>query len=50
MALPMPLKIAFVPTTYALAALFLALIAALAAIVPARNAARSRIPDALAHV
>ncbi len=50
MALPFPLKIAVVPSTYAVAAAFLAVLAALAAVVPARRAARARIPDALAHV
>jgi putative ABC transport system permease protein len=49
-SLPIPLKISLVPSTYAIAAVFLALLAALAAIVPARGAARARIPDALAHV
>jgi putative ABC transport system permease protein len=50
MALPMGLRILFEPSTYALAMAFLSLLAALAAVVPARRAARTRIPDALAHV
>ncbi len=50
MAQPLPLKIAVVPGAYAAAALFLAGVAALAAIVPARRAAKLRIPDSLTHV
>ncbi|HET9554818.1 MAG TPA: FtsX-like permease family protein [Anaeromyxobacteraceae bacterium] len=50
MALPFPLRIALEPATFAGAAAFLALLATAAAIVPARRAARSRIPEALAHV
>jgi len=50
MAQPFPLHVDFVPRTYAGAAAFLAAVAALAAVVPARRAARARIPDALAHV
>lgn len=49
MAQPMPLEVALVPATYALAALFLAFVAALAAVLPARRAASRRIPDALTH-
>jgi putative ABC transport system permease protein len=50
MALPFPLEIALVPSTFAGGALLLAVLAALAAVVPARRAARARIPEALAHV
>jgi len=50
MAQPFLLRVAFVPGTYAAAAGFLAAVAALAAVVPARRAARARIPDALTHV
>jgi putative ABC transport system permease protein len=50
MAQPFPLRIELVPRTWAWAAAFLAAIAALAAVVPARRAARARIPDALTHV
>lgn len=50
MAQPFPLRVSYVPGTYANAALFLAVVAALAATVPARRAARARIPDALTHV
>jgi putative ABC transport system permease protein len=49
-SMPTPLKIGIRPDTYLVAAAFLAVVAALAAVVPARRAARSRIPDALAHV
>ncbi len=49
-SMPLPLEIALRPDTYALSALLLALLAALAAVVPARRAARARIPDSLAHV
>lgn len=50
MAQPFSLHVEYVPGTYAGAAAFLAAVAALAAVVPARRAARSRIPDALTHV
>ncbi len=50
MAQPFPLHLALVPGTWAAAAAFLAAVAALAAVVPARRAARARIPDALTHV
>ncbi len=49
MSMPIALKIGLRPDTYLAAAAFLALLAALAAVVPARRAARTRIPDALAH-
>jgi putative ABC transport system permease protein len=50
MAQPFPLHIGYVPGTYLAAAAFLSAVAALAAIVPARRAARARIPEALTHV
>ncbi len=50
LAQPFPLHLELVPRTYAGAAVFLATVAALAAVVPARRAARARIPDALTHV
>jgi putative ABC transport system permease protein len=50
MAQPIPLRIALMPGTWAVAAIFLAVVAALAAVVPARRAARAPIPDALTHV
>lgn len=49
-SLPMALRISLRPDTYLLSAAFLAILAALAAILPARRASRVRIPDALAHV
>lgn len=49
LAQPIPLAVRYVPLTWAQAAAFLAAIAALAAIVPARRAAWTRIPDALTH-
>jgi putative ABC transport system permease protein len=48
-AQPIPLAVRYVPRTWAEAAALLAAIAALAALVPARRAARTRIPDALTH-
>ncbi len=50
LAQPFVLQVSFVPGTYVAAAAFLAAVAALAAVVPARRAARARIPDALTHV
>jgi putative ABC transport system permease protein len=50
LAQPFPLHLELVPRTYAGTALFLAAVAAVAAVVPARRAARARIPDALTHV
>lgn len=50
MAQPFPLHVDYGPRTWAAAAAFLAAVAALAAVVPARRAARTRIPDALTHV
>jgi len=50
MAMPIPLKIGIYPATYVLSVAFLAVLAALAAVLPAREAARARIPDALTHV
>jgi len=50
MAQPMTLGVSYLPATWAGAAVFLAVVAAAAAVVPARRAARSRIPDALSHV
>jgi len=49
-AQPMALGVRYLPATWAGATLFLAAVAAAAAVVPARRAARSRIPDALSHV
>ncbi|HVI95666.1 MAG TPA: FtsX-like permease family protein [Anaeromyxobacter sp.] len=49
-SMPMPFKVSVLPATYAVSAAFLALLAALAAVVPARRVARTRIPDALTHV
>ncbi len=49
-SMPIELKIAVRTDTYVLSAAFLAILAALAALVPARRASRTRIPDALAHV
>ncbi len=49
-AQPMALGVRYLPATWVGAALFLATVAAAAAVVPARRAARSRIPDALTHV
>jgi putative ABC transport system permease protein len=50
MAQPFPLHVDYEPRTWVAAAAFLAAVAALAAVVPARRAARARIPDALTHV
>jgi putative ABC transport system permease protein len=50
MAQPFPLRLELVPGTWAWAAVFLAAVAAVAAAIPARRAARARIPDALTHV
>lgn len=49
-AQPLPLRVALMPGTWAAAGLFLAAVGALAAVVPARRAAKGRIPDALTHV
>jgi putative ABC transport system permease protein len=49
-ATPIPLTISVVPTACAFAVLFLSGVAMLAALVPARRAARLSIPDALGHV
>jgi putative ABC transport system permease protein len=48
--LPIPLAIRLRPGVYVAAALFLAALAAVAAVLPARAAARQAIPDALSHV
>jgi putative ABC transport system permease protein len=50
MAQPFPLHLEYVPGTYVAAAAFLSAVAAVAAVLPARRAARARIPDALTHV
>ncbi|HET8540978.1 MAG TPA: FtsX-like permease family protein [Anaeromyxobacter sp.] len=50
MAQPFALQLDYAPRTWVAAAAFLAAVAALAAVVPARRAARARIPDALTHV
>jgi putative ABC transport system permease protein len=50
MAMPIPLHIGVYPATYLAAAGFLSVLAAAAAVLPAREAARRRIPDALTHV
>jgi putative ABC transport system permease protein len=50
MAQPFQLRLELVPRTWVGAAAFLAAIAALAAVVPARHAARACIPDALTHL
>ncbi len=47
---PFLLHLDLVPATWVAAAGFLSAVAALAAVVPARRAARARIPDALTHV
>jgi ABC-type lipoprotein release transport system permease subunit len=47
--MPMSLKIGIRPETYLVSAAFLALLASLAAAVPARRVVRARIPDALTH-
>jgi putative ABC transport system permease protein len=49
-AMPIALHIGLRPGTYVVSAAFLALLAALAAVLPARRAARTRIPEALTHV
>jgi putative ABC transport system permease protein len=49
-SMPMPFKVSVLPGMYAMSAVFLAFLAALAAIVPARRVARARIPEALTHV
>lgn len=50
MAQPFPLHLELVPATWAWAAAFLAAVGAIAAVIPARRAARARISDALTHV
>jgi putative ABC transport system permease protein len=50
MSMPIALKIGLRPGTYLAAALFLSVLAAVAAVLPARRAAQARIPDALSHV
>lgn len=50
LAQPVRLQVSYLPLTWIGAAAFLSLAAALAALVPARRAARARIPDALTHV
>jgi putative ABC transport system permease protein len=45
-----PLTIAVLPGTYALCVAVLCLLAVIAAIIPARRAARTKIPDALGHL
>jgi putative ABC transport system permease protein len=50
MSMPIALKIGLRPGTYLAAALFLSILAAVAAVLPARRAAQARIPDALSHV
>jgi putative ABC transport system permease protein len=49
-SMPIALKVGWRPETYALSAVFLAGLAAVAAVFPARRAAKARIPDALSHV
>lgn len=49
-AQPIPLTVAVVPSACAFAMLFLSGVAVLAALMPARRAARLAIPDALGHV
>jgi putative ABC transport system permease protein len=49
-ATPIPLTVSVVPGACAFAVLFLSGVAVLAALVPARRAARLAIPDALGHV
>jgi putative ABC transport system permease protein len=50
MSMPIALKIGWRPDTYLASALFLAVLAAAAAVLPARRAASRRIPEALSHV
>jgi putative ABC transport system permease protein len=50
MSMPIALKIGWRPDTYLASALLLALLAAAAAVLPARRAAVRPIPDALSHV
>lgn len=50
MAQPFPLHIEYVPGAYVAAGAFLSVVAALAAVLPARRAVRAPIPDALTHV
>jgi putative ABC transport system permease protein len=49
LAQPIALGVRYLPSTWAAAAGFLSAVAAAAAVLPARRAARTRIPDALAH-
>ncbi len=48
-AQPIPLAVRYLPWTWVEAAAFLAAVAALASVVPARRAAKARIPEALTH-
>ncbi len=50
LAAPIPLSVGIVPGAYLFAALFLGGVAAAAAVLPARRAARMSIPAALGHV
>ncbi len=50
LSVPISAKVAVRPDTYLASALFLAVLAAVAAVFPARHAAASPIPDALTHV
>ncbi len=50
LSVPISAKVAVRPDTYLVSAAFLATLAALAAVFPARHAAASSIPDALSHV
>lgn len=47
---PIPVVIALIPSVYAISGVFLSSIAIVAALVPARQAARMAIPEALAHI
>ena len=49
LAQPIALGVRYLPLTWAAAAGFLSAVASAAAVLPARRAARARIPDALAH-
>ena len=50
LAQPIALGVRYLPATWAAAAGFLSAMAAAAAVLPARRASRTRIPDALSHV
>ncbi|WP_242352251.1 ABC transporter permease [Anaeromyxobacter sp. SG64] len=49
LAQPIALGVRYLPRTWSAAAVFLSTVAAAAAVLPARRAARARIPDALSH-